>query len=217
MAGEKFRFSTRLHLSESLGLKALTLEQMLEHLKHVPGSSIYHHTHRVLQQHEHLSPEPPNDFAYWISGVLGEDELGEQLASLDIVQFKSIRELRERMISLIEYYLEKNPQSKLRFARPGREFFFLKSISFIIPTKYEASSLREFMEALKEIDVNSLYYHVFEARLRLEDGSNDFSNWIKFQAGDEQLAAQINSLDPYTYALDDLRNTLIKMIRKRIG
>jgi len=63
-AEEPFRFYTRLHLSELTGLRAATLVQFLGLLKTVSGSCIYHHTHRFLQQHQYLSPEPPNDFAY---------------------------------------------------------------------------------------------------------------------------------------------------------
>jgi len=58
-AKEPFRFYTRLHLSELTGLRAATLQQLLELIRKVPGSSIYHHTHRFLQQHQYLSPEPP--------------------------------------------------------------------------------------------------------------------------------------------------------------
>lgn len=213
---EKFRFYTRLHLSELLGFRANTLEQMLEHIRHVPGSCIYHHTHRYLQQHEYLSPEPPNDFAFWAAGVLGEDELGEKLASIDIMQFSSIRELRERIISVIVNHIDKYPQSKLRFAQAGKEFHFIKTISFVIPTQYEVSNLEEFCGALEKTDINSIYHHMFEARLRLENKANDFSSWIENHLGDGELAEQISRLDPYTYALDDLRKALIKLIRKRL-
>ncbi|MEW6680837.1 MAG: DUF5752 family protein, partial [bacterium] len=58
-AKEPFRFYTRLHLSELTGLKASTLSQLVELIKQVPGSCIYHHTHRFLQQHQYLSPLPP--------------------------------------------------------------------------------------------------------------------------------------------------------------
>ena len=74
---EPFRLHTRLHLSELTGLKAATLNELLELIKTVSGSCIYQHTHRFLQQHQYLSPEPPNDFAYWVSTVLGEDRLAE--------------------------------------------------------------------------------------------------------------------------------------------
>ncbi len=60
-----FQFYTRLQLSELTGLKASTLPELLTHIRAVPTSCIYYHTHRYLQQHQYLSPEPPNDFAYW--------------------------------------------------------------------------------------------------------------------------------------------------------
>ena len=95
-AKEPFKFCTRLHLSELTGLRATTLGQLLALIKEVPGSCIYHHTHRFLQQHQYLSPEPPNDFAYWVTDILGEDELGEKLASIDTMQYPTIRNLGTR-------------------------------------------------------------------------------------------------------------------------
>src|SRR3990167_9130782 len=135
-AKEPFIFYTRLHLSELTGLRASTLSQLLELIKEVNGSCIYHHTHRFLQQHQYLSPEPPNDFAYWVSDVLGEDELGERMASIDTMAYAAISGLRNKIISEIESYLEDNPLAKMKFARAGEEFHFIKSVSFILPTKY---------------------------------------------------------------------------------
>src|SRR4030042_4271767 len=118
-AKEGFRFYTRLHLSELTGLRASTLSQLLSIIKQVPGSCIYHHTHRFLQQHQYLSPEPPNDFAYWVSKVLGEDELGEKLASIDTIQFSTVRGLRDKIIATIEDYLKNSMSAKLKFAGEG--------------------------------------------------------------------------------------------------
>src|SRR4030042_967998 len=137
-AKEPFRFYTRLHLSELTGLRATTLGQLLDLIKEVSGSSIYHHTHRFLQQHQYLSPEPPNDFAFWVTGVLGEDELGERLVSIDTMQYSTIRGLREKIASTIENYLNDFPLAKLKFARSGEEFHFIKSVSFILPTNHIA-------------------------------------------------------------------------------
>ena len=123
-AKEPFRFHTRLHLAELTGLKAATLGQLLDLIKTVNGSCIYHHTHRFLQQHQHFSPEPPNDFAYWVSEVLGEDELGEMLASIDTVQYSTIRDLRETIATTIEEYLTANTSANLKFSRAGEEFHF---------------------------------------------------------------------------------------------
>lgn len=216
-AKEPFRFSTRLHLTELTGLKAATLVQLLERIKEVPESSIYHHTHRFLQQHLYLSPEPPNDFAYWVSDALGEDDLGEMLASIDTIQFPTINALREKIIATIEDYLKEGRNSESRSARQGEEFYFMKSVSFIFPTKYAADNLMEFADILESISVDSLYFHMFEARLRLEKGTNDFSWWIESSVGDKSLADEIAKLDPYTYAVEDLRRKLIKIVKKRMS
>lgn len=216
-AKEPFRFYTRAHLSELTGLRASNISQLLELIKQVPGSSIYHHTHRFLQQHQYLSPEPPNDFAYWTSEVLSEDELGERLASIDTIQFPTIRSLREEIIKTIEDYLKNNPMAKLKFAREGEEFHFIRSISFILPTNYVASDLKEFVDILGKITIDSIYFHIFEARLRLEKGNNDFSYWIESSIGDKKLADEIARLDPYTRTLENLRKTLIKIIERDIS
>ena len=215
-AKEPFRFHTRLHLSELTGLRATTLGQLLELIKVVPGSCIYHHTHKFLQQHQYFSPEPPNDFAFWVSEVLGEDELGERLASIDTVQYTTIRQLREKIVSTIDAYLKDNKLANLKFARIGEEFHFIKSVSFVLPTHYLVYDLKEFAEILGKVTIDSIYFHVFEARLRLERINNDFSNWIESSLGDKKLADMLAHLDPYTQTLEGLRKSLIQMVETRI-
>lgn len=216
-AKEPFKFYTSLHLSELTGLRAATLVQLLALIKEVPGSCIYHHTHRFLQEHQYLSPEPPNDFAYWVTDILGEDELGERLASIDTMQYSTIRSLRERIAQTIEEYLNDSSFAKLKFARYGEEFYFIKSVSFILPTDYIAYDLKEFVEILKKITIDSIYFHIFEARLRLEKSTNDFSFWIENSLGDKKLADNISSFDPYTSTLEDLRKNIIRIIERRIS
>lgn len=215
-AKEPFTFYTRLHLSELTGLKVSNLSELVNLIKDVPGSSIYHHTHRFLQQHQHLSPEPPNDFAHWVDTALGEAELAEALASIDTIQFSTIRSLREKIIMTIEDYIKENPSVAQKPARRGEEFYFMKSVSFIMPTKYIAHDLKEFMDILGKISINSIYFHMFEARLRLEKGTNDFSYWIDTSLGDKKMADEITRLDPYTYTMEDLRKALIRIVKKGV-
>ncbi|MFH1201517.1 MAG: DUF5752 family protein [Candidatus Omnitrophota bacterium] len=215
-AKEPFKFCTRLHLSELTGLRATTLGQLLTIIKKVPGSCIYHHTHRFLQQHQYLSPEPPNDFAFWVTDILTEDELGERLVSIDTMQYSTISNLRKKIASTIEEYLKDNPLAKLKFARQGEEFYFIKSISFILPTNYIVYDLKEFTEVLKKITIDSIYFHIFEARLRIGKSTNDFSFWIENSLGDKELADHISGFDPYTRTLDDLRNKIIQIIERKI-
>lgn len=214
---QPFAFYTRLHLTELTGVKASNLMELLEGLKSVEGGCIYHHTHRFLEQHIYATPQHPNDFAYWVTEVLGEEELGEKLASIDTVSFRTIRSLRERLISTIEDYIENNPKSKLKFANSGQEFHFIKSISFILPTGYKAYTFKEFVEILSKISLDSIYFHMFEARLRLKKGTNDFSFWIEKYLGDKELADKISKLDPYTYTLEGIRETIVNLIEGKYG
>jgi len=214
-AKNPFRFYTRQHLSELTGRKAANLQELLSIIKQVSGSCIYHHTHRFLQIHQYLSPEPPNDFAYWVSETLNEDVLGEKLASIDTIQFPTIRSLRQKVVKTIEAHLKKHPASKKKFADEAKEFHFVKTVSFVLPTNHVANNLQEFAEILKTVTLDSIYFHIFEARLRLEKMTNDFSFWIGTSIGDEELAAEIGHLDPYTRTMDDLRKTLIKCVEKK--
>ena len=214
-AKEPFHFYTRLNLIEFTGKKATNLLELVEIMKEVPGSVIYHHTHHYLQQHLYLSPEPPNDFAYWTTYILREEELGEGIASIDLCEFSTIRSLREKIIQTIEEYLAKNPGT-LRTAPPGGEFHFFKTITFILPTPYFASDLLEFLEVLRKITIHSIYFHMFEARLRLEKGENDFSRWIEDMLGEQELAREIAKLDPYTFTMEGLRAELCTLIKNHI-
>jgi len=155
-----------------------------------------------------------NDFAVWVTDALADEVLGERLASIDTFSFPNLGALRERIIATIEEYVTTNPT--LREAMPGREFHFLKLLSVILPIPYAAHDLREFTEALRKISLGSLYFHVFDARLRLGRGLNDFSIWFQDSLGESELAQEIARLDPYIYTLEGLRSALIQLIERRI-
>jgi len=106
--------------------------------------------------------------------------------------------------------------TNLRFAVEGEEFHFIKSVSFVLPTNYIAYDLKEFVDIVKNITIDSIYFHIFESRLRLEKKTNDFSNWIETSIGDKKLSDKISKLDPYTHTLEDLRKTIIRIVEKRI-
>jgi small-conductance mechanosensitive channel len=213
-AKEPFHFASRTHLTELTGLKAKNPPELVEALKRVPDAVIYYHTHHFLEQHHYLTPEPSNDFAIWVGDALGDEVLGERLASVDTFGFPNLGALRERLATIIEEHLSSG--SNFREAMPGREFHFMKSVSVILPTSYVAHDLREFVEALRKISLGSLYFHVFESRLRLGKKLNDFSIWLKDSLDEIELGEEISRLDPYTYTLEGLRSALIQLIEKRI-
>ena len=213
-AKEPFYFMSRTYLKELTGLKAKNLPELVAVLKKAPDAVIDYHTHHFLEEHHYLTPEPSNDFAVWINDSLGDEVLGERLASIDTFGFPNLGALRERLVGIIEEYLATG--SNLRQAMEGREFHFVKSVSVVMPTAYVAHDLREFVEALRKVSAGSLYFHIFESRLRLGRGLNDFSIWLKDNLDETELGDEIARLDPYTYTLEGLRSTLIRLIEKRI-
>ncbi len=214
-AEEPFHFFTRLSLTILTGLKARDLREFLDHLKTVQESVIYHHTHRFVKQHQYLVPEPPNDFAYWVTHILQDERLGERLAAIDTTRFSSLDDLRQALVSAIEDHPKQNNGDHR--VPEGKEFHFMRAIRFSIPTPHHAQDLAEFLDCLKKVSISSLYLHIFEARLRPPLGVNDFSHWFATQLGEKALARQVAGLDPYTQTLEGLRSKIIGFIEKRLA
>lgn len=208
---KQFHFYTSLTQLELLGKRARNLIELLEGIKVVSKFSIYHHTHKFLQQHQFLSPEPPNDFAFWVGSILKEFRLGERLASIDIIRFHNINELRGRLAKIIEDHLKSKPP--LIDCPPGTEFHFMGCRSLVLPTGDAASDTEKFMETLKRLSVHSLCFHIFEVRIRLGREENDFSAWFRSQ-GKGELADAISRLDPYTYTLEGLRKKILSLVER---
>jgi hypothetical protein len=210
----EFRFYSSLHLFEITGRKAKNLKELVKHLREVDDSVIFNHTHTFVIRHHFLTPEPPSAFTHWVKETLKEEWLGEQLEGINTIEFTSLKELREKIVSTIDSYMKKT--KKTRTVPEGEEFFFLRSIEFVFPTPYVANNIYEFVEALRVISPNSLYFHFFTAKLRLGKGTNDFSYWIETSLGEKDLAQSISQLDPYMYTLEELREVLIGMLEKEI-
>src|SRR5215470_1628754 len=97
-----FVFRTRLTVTKLTRRVAADLAALAHHLREVSLSVVFQHTHHFLVQHQELSPEPPNDFAYWVGTVLQEDELGERLAAVDTVRFASLHALQARLLEILD-------------------------------------------------------------------------------------------------------------------
>jgi len=211
---DPFRFLTRFNLTVLLGRQAKNARELLEGIKEVPGSSIYYHTHRFIQQHHYLSPEPPNDFAFWATNALSRDALGEALASVDTVKFHKIESLRESFVTILEsFLLDENGRGG--DCQEGEEFHFMSCRTFILPTRHVAKDLREFRTILRNVGVSSLYYHIFEAGLRFDKAGNDFSHWFE-AIGEKDLARAVSRLDPYTMTLEGLRTKIIHQVSRHV-
>lgn len=214
-AREPFRFKSRMYLKEATGLKAWDLVELLAGLKSVPDSVIYYHTHHFMEEHQYMAPEPPNDFSEWVREVLDEEALGEKLASVDTFEFHTLAALRERLAGIVGEHLARGNGHRRAFE--GREFHFIKSVGFVIPTRYQAHDLRELAEAFRTMPLSSLYFHIFESPLRMGRATNDFTVWLAESLGEEELAREVAGLDPYNYTLEEVRWLLVQAIERRIG
>ncbi len=211
---EPFRFFTRSHVVFLLGMKATNPTELMEGLRKIPVSSIYFHSHRLMLGHRLLTPSPPNDFAYWVISFLDLEELGEQLASVDILSFSDFEQLREEYIRILSQYLAR--KKRVIVCTDCHEFYFMTSRIFIMPTSYNVADLREFVGALGKISPDSIFHHMIEARLKQRREENDFSLWLR-TIGEHSLADDISGIDPYSMSLEGLRRKIIDMGVKHVG
>jgi hypothetical protein len=206
---EPFVFHTERRMVMLTGRSARNLVELLDHIRQVSGSSIFYHTHHQYLSHHFEKPVFHNDFASWVSLALLEEPLSEKLVAIDLLAFGSIRELREAIIRTVDTYLEEIG-GRLQDCLPGQEFHFCESKSFIMPSGLVACDIPDFFAKLPKVANTSLYFHFFEARLRLERQTNDFSTWLCYR-GAEKLAQAIEKLNPYRMTMEELRGEIISL------
>jgi uncharacterized protein DUF5752 len=209
-ARSPFYFNSAAHLLRILREKAATLSEFLEDLRTVPDDSIFQHTFQTLQEHHFIREGFSNDFAHWAFAACNEVGLAERLAGVDVREFTSIRSLRERLIDIVERYLDANPRARERQAL--ETFYFCASDTIVIPTPFVARNLPEFVEGLQKVSIYGIHYHFIEARLRLKLSSNDFSLWLEEELEVGQLADRLNRIDIYTSTLHDIRRNMIRIL-----
>jgi hypothetical protein len=214
-AGTPFRFYSRLTLTLLTGKKATTLGELYEGLKAASDGVVYQHTHRYLYEHQFLAPEPPNDFAYWITHILGNDALGERVAAVDTARFHTTAESREALVDVLEKHMDDYERN--RRVPEGKEFHFMGAVRFSVPTPHVAYDLAGFLDQLKQVSHASLYLHIFEAHLRLPLGVNDFSRWFETELALPGLARKVSALDPYTRTLEGLRARIARLVEEELS
>jgi len=79
-----------------------------------------------------------------------------------------------------------------------------------MPTGIEALDIPDFFLKIPLITSLSLFFHFFEARLRLERPTNDFSQWLMARE-EHKLAQAIDRLDPYSMTMNELKEQIISL------
>jgi hypothetical protein len=210
-----FYFNTSAHLLRITRQKSITLAEFLDALRECPEGSIFQHTFRTLQEHHFIREGFSNDFAHWALSACNEPILAEELASVDVREFTSVAQLRQRFIQIVEAFLQRSPAAGTRIAR--ETFYFCASDIVVIPTSFVAHTLSEFAEGLRSVSTHCVHHHFIEARLRLKLMSNDFSQWLHEDLGLTESARQLNRIDIYTLTLEDVREQVVRVVERALA
>jgi hypothetical protein len=215
LARAPFYFNSESHLTRIGRERATNLAELLEELKRCPDASIFHHTFQTLREHHYIRGGFSNDFAQWAFAACNEVGLAERLAAVDVRDYASLAEIRERIVSTAESYLKLHPAAG---ARPAFEpFYFCASETVVTPTPFVANTLAEFAECLERVSLQSIHHHFITARLRPPLTSNDFSHWLEEELDLTSLAARLNRIDIYTSTLNDVRRRILQVIEQEMA
>jgi hypothetical protein len=130
---------------------------------------------------------------------------------VDVRDFTSLKDLRERFIQIVESHLQANPAQGSRAST--QTFYFCAPDIVVMPTQFVAKTVEDFVAALREVSVHSIHHHFIEARLRLKLLSNDFSQWLEDVELHESAEA-LNRIDIYTATLDDVRSRIVRIVEQ---
>ncbi len=80
-----------------------------------------------------------------------------------------------------------------------------------MPARREAASPEQFLEVLRDIESEAMAFHSFAPKVRHAGGRTDLAAWFETWRYGE-LAAQLDSFDPYLNSLEDTRTYLVDTI-----
>jgi hypothetical protein len=207
-----FYFNSAAHLLRIGRERATNLTELLEALRACPNDAIFQHTFQTLQEHHFIREGFSNDFAHWAFAACNEVGLAERLAAIDVREYTSITDLRNRLLAIVEEYLKRNPRARDRTAL--EPFYFCASDTVVIPTPFVARNLAEFIASLQKVSIHSIHYHFIEARLRIKLNSNDFSVWLEEEMDLGPVADRLNRIDIYTSTLHDVRDQILRILER---
>jgi hypothetical protein len=207
---QQFDFRACISVLKSTGKKARNLGELRDIISVVSEDCLFHHTYQYFLKGHVL--EYTSDFAHWAGESLEERALAERLANIDPYDLGSIDAVRKELVKVIDDYLLHFPEP--REALAGDEFYFNETLSLVFPVGVRVKNLAEFLAAIKYVDAASVYYHFFEARMRLGSGKDDFSSWMEETLGKTELALKVRSIDPFMHSLEDIRRHVADAVEK---
>jgi len=210
MSSEPFVFCGCVDLREMLPYEARDVRELLDQLGRVPVESLFCHTAAAVLHRSALPMGYPNDFAHWTDVEMRDQHLAERLAAIDPFESPSLEHMRAEIVTTISDHLRHFPSPP-----PGAstEPFRFSRIHLVpVPTGHQARTLREFRDAMADIDVSALFFHLIEARYRPGPGRSDFAEWVASALDRPDVAERLAGIDPYGGSLERIRDRHLTML-----
>lgn len=155
-------------------------------------------------------PEYNNDFASWVYRALHDKPLAERLSVVIPADFDDLEGLRQELLDLI--YERLDEKEAMSWTQADQEFHFQRGQMVIFDSGQRFTTPTDLIPHLDSLSSGAIYYHFIDARTRTEQRTNDFSVWLS-DFGDvyRDLAANLNSFDPYFSSLKEIRQQVTRI------
>ncbi len=204
-----FRFRDAARLTSPTGASAATRREFRVGIESADPGVLHHHLRETALRATFAAWDYPNDFAIWSARALEDRALAERLAVLDPFHERDIEVLRERVLDALD---DSDSGASSHFPVPaGEEFHFSTSLAVEFDLGLEAASLDDLVAGLARVPASSLYFHLYEARLRSSDGRDDISWWLA-DNGYQTASCRLSDLDVYMLALEDCRRVALELL-----
>jgi hypothetical protein len=189
------------------GRRAQTLRELRDILRDIHPGSIYHHFWGTLLRPQSVSREYNNDFADWCHKSLHDNRVAERLAVIDPADYSDLESLRQELIDVIDERLDETEM--MLFAQADQQFQFVRGIIVQFDSHKRIKNPRDFVTALPQLSVGSVFFHFIDARRRDPISVDDFRAWLQGIGPQyDALCDVLAEIDPYFDSLYVLRQRL---------
>ncbi|HDR16879.1 MAG TPA: hypothetical protein ENN79_15615 [Desulfobacteraceae bacterium] len=205
-----FQFMSSASLEMLTGRTASNVSELEEMIVTCSESSVFYHTFSALLKMREAQAPYNSDFSAWVAENLHAPALAEKLTAVDFSEYRTVEDLRNRLLEIIRTYREEQAEASRRSCY---EPFYLHDVRrFVYLTDKFAYDLASFRELLPTISIYSVYFHFIESRLSANLDCNDFSEWIEETLGLPDLASRIRRIDISVYTIEGLRQRIIDVV-----
>ncbi len=106
---------------------------------------------------------------------------------------------------------------RVPWCHAGLELHLIESRLIAYDTGERVTTPAALVEAIERMSPRSLFFHVHDARRRMEGRSDDFSMWLEQTGAEPSLVAMLRGIDFYPLNLSQLRHTLLETFRHYIA